>query len=176
MPEHSADAQQAATPIEGAPIAEAAPTTIEPTTMISMPVSEAPVVVQREGSAPIVETPVSVAAVAPEPSAQPIAPVPVAPVPVAPVPVAPVPVATASVGAQPVVSPSPSAPAIQVSEESLRQSLDAVGLQWVQTDPSKSSLEAMPEPPQKLGRAPRRNTDTAPQEPLVMVETRQNNP
>lgn len=161
MPEHSAVAEQAATPIEGAPIAEAAPTTIEPTTMISMPVSEAPVLVQREGSAPIVETPVSVAAVAPEPSAQPIAPVTVA---------------ATSVGAQPVVSPSPSAPAIQVSEESLRQSLDAVGLQWVQTDPSKSSLEAMPEPPQKLGRAPRRNTDTAPQEPLVMVETRQNNP
>ena len=171
MPEHSAVAEQAATPIEGAPIAEPAPTTIEPTTMMSMPVSEAPVVVQREGSAPRVETPVSVAAVAPEPSAQPIAPVQVAPVPVAPVPVA-----TASVGAQPVVSPSPSAPAIQVSEESLRQSLDAVGLQWVQTDPSKSSLEAMPEPPQRLGRAPRRNTDTAPQEPLVMVETRQNNP
>ena len=166
MPEHSAVAEQAATPIEGAPIAEAAPTTIEPTTMISMPVSEAPVLVQREGSAPIVETPVSVAAVAPEPSAQPIAPAPVAPVTIA----------ATSVGAQPVVSPSPSAPAIQVSEESLRQSLDAVGLQWVQTDPSKSSLEAMPEPPQKLGRAPRRNTDTAPQEPLVMVETRQNNP
>lgn len=137
MPEHSAVAEQAATPIEGAPIAEAAPITIEPTTMISMPVSEAPVLVQREGSAPIVETPVSVAAVAPEPSAQPIAPAPVAPVTVA----------ATSVGAQPVVSPSPSAPAIQVSEESLRQSLDAVGLQWVQTDPSKSSLEAMPEPP-----------------------------
>ena len=70
------------------------------------------------------------------------------------------------------VSPAP----IQISEESLRQSLDAVGLQWVQTDPGKTAAEAAPEPAPKLGRAPRRNTETAPQEPLVMVETRQNNP
>jgi ribonuclease E len=77
----------------------------------------------------------------------------------------------------PVAAPSVPAPApIQVSEETLRQSLNAAGLQWVQTDPEKSSSEAMPEPPPKLGRAPRRNTETAPQEPLVMVETRQNNP
>ncbi|NBW01290.1 MAG: Rne/Rng family ribonuclease [Betaproteobacteria bacterium] len=73
-------------------------------------------------------------------------------------------------------SPAPAPAPIQVSEETLRQSLDAVGLQWVQTDPGKSAAEAMPEPPPKLGRAPRRNTETAPQEPLVMVETRQNNP
>jgi ribonuclease E len=56
----------------------------------------------------------------------------------------------------------------------LQQSLDLAGLQWVQTDPSKTVAEATAEPPPKLGRAPRRNTETAPQEPLVMVETRNN--
>jgi hypothetical protein len=73
---------------------------------------------------------------------------------------------------QEIPAPAP----IQVSEESLRQSLDAVGLQWVQTDPGKTAAETAPEPAPKLGRAPRKNTETAPQEPVVMVETRQNNP
>jgi len=84
----------------------------------------------------------------------------------------PTPVAVTQNIPAPIPAPAP----IQVSEESLRQSLDAVGLQWVQTDPGKTAAEAAPEPAPKLGRAPRKNTETAPQEPLVMVETRQNNP
>jgi ribonuclease E len=76
----------------------------------------------------------------------------------------------------PAPAPMPAPAPIEVSEASLRQSLDAVGLQWVQTDPGKTAAEAAPEPAPKLGRAPRKNTETAPQEPLVMVETRQNNP
>jgi len=96
------------------------------------------------------------------------------PVPAAVAPVSPAPAFAAAVSAAPAPIPAP-AP-IQVSEESLRQSLDAVGLQWVQTDPGKTAAEAAPEPAPKLGRAPRKNTETAPQEPLVMVETRQNNP
>jgi ribonuclease E len=68
------------------------------------------------------------------------------------------------------------APPIQISEETLKQTLEQAGLQWVQTDPNKAPAEAIAEPPPKLGRAPRRQADTAPQEPLVMVETRQNNP
>jgi len=100
------------------------------------------------------------------------------PVPAAVAPVSPAPAFAAAVSAAPAPIPAPiPAPApIQVSEESLRQSLDAVGLQWVQTDPGKTAAEAAPEPAPKLGRAPRKNTETAPQEPLVMVETRQNNP
>jgi ribonuclease E len=100
------------------------------------------------------------------------------PVPAAVVPVSPAPAFAAAVSTAPAPIPAPiPAPApIQVSEESLRQSLDAVGLQWVQTDPGKTAAEAAPEPAPKLGRAPRKNTETAPQEPLVMVETRQNNP
>jgi ribonuclease E len=100
------------------------------------------------------------------------------PAPAAVAPVSPAPAFAAAVSAAPAPIPAPiPAPApIQVSEESLRQSLDAVGLQWVQTDPGKTAAEAAPEPAPKLGRAPRKNTETAPQEPLVMVETRQNNP
>jgi len=71
--------------------------------------------------------------------------------------------------AAPVVAPAP------LSEDNLKQSLNEAGLQWVQTDPGKAVSEAAPEPAPKLGRAPRKTTDTAPQEPLVMVETRQNN-
>ena len=67
-------------------------------------------------------------------------------------------------------------PPIQITEETLKQTLEAAGLQWVQTDPNKAPTEALAEPPPRLGRAPRRQVDTAPQEPLVMVETRQNNP
>ncbi len=88
--------------------------------------------------------------------------------------VAPVPVAEVAPAAPiaPIAAPEP----IRLSEEVLKQNLDQAGLQWVQTDPNKAPAEAVAEPPPKLGRTPRRNTETAPQEPLVMVETRQNNP
>ena len=76
---------------------------------------------------------------------------------------------------QTMFAPEPAA-AAPVSEHSIQQSLDQAGLQWVQTDPTKAVPEAVAETPPKLGRSPRRNTETAPQEPLVMVETRQNNP
>jgi ribonuclease E len=79
-----------------------------------------------------------------------------------------------SVAIQP--TPVPAAPPIQISEETLKQTLEQAGLQWVQTDPNKAPAEAVAEPPPKLGRSPRRQAETAPQEPLVMVETRQNNP
>jgi hypothetical protein len=83
----------------------------------------------------------------------------------------------AAVAPTPVAEPTPVAiAAAPISEHSIKQSLDDAGLQWVQTDPSKAMTEAVAEPPPKLGRAPRKNTETAPQEPLVMVETRQNNP
>ena len=102
-----------------------------------------------------------------EPASTPPAIAPVAPAaPATPAP-ADVPLAAA-----PIAAPEP----IKVSEEALKQTLDQAGLQWVQTDPNKAPAEAVAEPPPKLGRAPRRNTETAPQEPLVMVETRQNNP
>jgi len=92
--------------------------------------------------------------------------------PVAPAaPATPAP-ADVPLAAAPIAAPEP----IKVSEEALKQTLDQAGLQWVQTDPNKAPAEAVAEPPPKLGRAPRRNTETAPQEPLVMVETRQNNP
>jgi ribonuclease E len=83
-------------------------------------------------------------------------------------------VSEASVAIQP--APVPAAPPIQISEETLKETLEQAGLQWVQTDPNKAPAEAIAEPPPKLGRAPRRQAETAPQEPLVMVETRQSNP
>ncbi len=77
--------------------------------------------------------------------------------------------APAPVAATPIIVPAP------VSEAVLKESLDQVGLQWVQTDPDKVVAEAVAEPPPKLGRAPRKSDATAaPQEPLVMVETRSN--
>jgi hypothetical protein len=96
-----------------------------------------------------------------------------APVISAPAPVisAPAPVVSAPV----VPSPAPIVVTPPVSAEALKATLDQVGLQWVQTDPTKAPTQAIAEPPAKLGRTPRRNTETAPQEPLVMVETRQNN-
>jgi fused signal recognition particle receptor len=95
---------------------------------------------------------------------------PVQPMP-APVISAPAPVVSAPV----VPSPAPIVVTPPVSAEALKATLDQVGLQWVQTDPTKAPTQAIAEPPAKLGRTPRRNTETAPQEPLVMVETRQNN-
>jgi ribonuclease E len=88
----------------------------------------------------------------------------------------PAPVISAPVISAPVVpSPAPLVVTPPVSAEALKATLDQVGLQWVQTDPTKAPTQAIAEPPAKLGRTPRRNTETAPQEPLVMVETRQNN-
>ena len=139
----------------------------------SEPVATTPI-----DSPPVVSAPIPVAA---EPVVPPVA----APTPVAtPVaisePVATTVIASTPAVAAPVVTPvatpvaTPVVPA--VSEETLKKSLDDVGLQWVQTDPNKAVTEAVAEPPPRLGRSPRRNTETAPQEPLVMVETRQNNP
>ena len=112
-------------------------------------------------------------------SVAPIAERPPAPVISAPVISAPVisaPVISAPVISAPVVpSPAPLVVTPPVSAEALKATLDQVGLQWVQTDPTKAPTQAVAEPPAKLGRTPRRNTETAPQEPLVMVETRQNN-
>jgi ribonuclease E len=74
----------------------------------------------------------------------------------------------------PVIAPTP-APAV-ISEAALQETLGAAGLQWVQTDPGKAISEAVAEPAPKLGRAPRKSAATAAtEEPLVMVETRQNN-
>ena len=139
----------------------------------SEPVATTPI-----DSPPVVSAPIPVAA-------EPVVPPVVAPTPVAtPVaisePVATTVIASTPAVAAPVVTPvatpvaTPVVPA--VSEETLKKSLDDVGLQWVQTDPNKAVTEAVAEPPPRLGRSPRRNTETAPQEPLVMVETRQNNP
>jgi hypothetical protein len=87
---------------------------------------------------------------------------------VAPIAV-PAPIAAAPVKAEPPV-------VVKLSEDGLKETLNQVGLQWVQTDPNKAPAEAIAEPPPKLGRVPKRNTETAVQEPLVMVETRHNNP
>ena len=119
----------------------------------------------------------------PEPLAsQSAVPAPIAvgvPAPIAERPPAqstPAPVISAPVISAPVVpSPAPLVVTPPVSAEALKATLDQVGLQWVQTDPTKAPTQAIAEPPAKLGRTPRRNTETAPQEPLVMVETRQNN-
>jgi len=98
------------------------------------------------------------------------------PAPVISAPVISAPVISAPVISAPVVpSPAPLVVTPPVSAEALKATLDQVGLQWVQTDPTKAPTQAIAEPPAKLGRTPRRNTETAPQEPLVMVETRQNN-
>jgi ribonuclease E len=137
-----------------------------------------------EPSSPMPASSVSAPLTVAVPIVEPIAaPIVIAPIEVAAAPAAvatPAPAATPATPAAPAVpeaSQAPAAPApIKISEDVLKQNLDQVGLQWVQTDPNKAPAEAVAEPPPKLGRAPRRNTETAPQEPLVMVETRQNNP
>ncbi|MEY4083141.1 MAG: hypothetical protein RL483_510 [Pseudomonadota bacterium] len=63
-------------------------------------------------------------------------------------------------------------PAAPVDPQALSQALDAVGLQWVQTDPNKAPAEASAEPPPKLGRKPRQTNQVLEAEPLVLVETR----
>jgi len=80
------------------------------------------------------------------------------------------------VAPKPVEMLAPIAVSKPVSEEQLKASLSEVGLQWVQTSPDKVVSEAAPESPPKLGRAPKRNHQEAPQEPLVMVETRHDTP
>ncbi len=136
-------------------------------------------------AAPVQQTMFEPLAAPASPVAEPAVAEPVPQVPVAAPAAAPVaasmaePVAApeAAVAPTPVAEPIPVAiAAAPISEHSIKQSLDEAGLQWVQTDPSKAMTEAVAEPPPKLGRAPRKNTETAPQEPLVMVETRQNNP
>lgn len=136
------------------------------------PATDAVVVQAVEPPAPVVE--VAAAPVIAAPVAQAPAPVAIEPAP-APQTAPAVAEAKAAEPAAP-VAPIAAAEPIRVSEETLKQTLDQAGLQWVQTDPTKAPAEAVAEPPPKLGRAPRRNTETAPQEPLVMVETRQNNP
>jgi ribonuclease E len=101
-------------------------------------------------------------------------PVAVAPaVPVAPV-AAPEPIVVAEVTATPAPTPAPTPVPVAepVDPAKLNQVLDAVGLQWVQTDPNKAPVEAIAEPPPKLGRKPKRSQQTAETEPMVMVETR----
>jgi hypothetical protein len=80
------------------------------------------------------------------------------------------------VAPKPVEMLAPIAVSKPVSEEQLKANLSEVGLQWVQTSPDKVVSEAAPESPPKLGRAPKRNHQEAPQEPLVMVETRHDTP
>ena len=150
-----------------ADVAPAAATPDTPVIQASEPLSAPAAAVMS-----VVET--VAAPVAVEPVAAPSTPVVVEPSPI----VAPAAVATEPKAAAPVtpVAPVPAAEPIRISEETLKQTLDQAGLQWVQTDPNKAPAEAVAEPPPKLGRrTPRRNTETAPQEPLVMVETRQNN-
>ncbi len=123
--------------------------------------------VQVESTEPAVASMMPVAAVAPVAAYVPAEPPVVAAPVVQPVVVAEP--APAPVTAAPIIVPAP------VSEAVLKESLDQVGLQWVQTDPDKVVAEAVAEPPPKLGRAPRKSdAAAAPQEPLVMVETRSN--
>ena len=128
-------------------------------------------------AAPVQQTMFEPLAAPASPIAEPAIAEPVPQAPVAASMAEPVAAPEAAVAPTPVAEPIPVAiAAAPISEHSIKQSLDEAGLQWVQTDPSKAMTEAVAEPPPKLGRAPRKNTETAPQEPLVMVETRQNNP
>ena len=124
-----------------------------------------------------VETPAPIAVAAlPTPEPTP-APAPVA-APVAMATPAVTPLAVfepVAVAPAPVVASAPAPAPIVVSEEALKETLGAAGLQWVQTDPGKAMTEAAAEPPPKLGRAPRKQSAATTDEPLMMVETRQNN-
>ncbi len=134
-----------------------------------------------EGDSNASEAPQHVAVPASE--ATPMAASPAAAVPaVTPAPVfAPAPVAAPVPAPEPApmaaAVPTPSTPVVAASPppspEVLKQELEQKGLQWVQTDPSKAAhIEAPPEPPPALGRAPRRQQVSTEAEPLVMVETR----
>ncbi len=76
--------------------------------------------------------------------------------------------------AAPMPIPAPVAAAVvePVDPAKLNQVLDAAGLQWVQTDPTKAPAEAVAEPAPQLGRKPKRSQQVTEAEPLVMVETR----
>ena len=137
--------------------------------------SAEPIVVPAEA---IAVTPTMTSTIAPAvaPTDAPVAPVVVASEPV--VVAAPTPVVVEPVAA-PAPTPVASAPAptpVPVAEPvdpaKLSQVLDAAGLQWVQTDPTKAPVEAVAEPAPQLGRKPKRSQQTAEAEPLVMVETR----
>ncbi|MFM1849969.1 MAG: hypothetical protein RL446_808 [Pseudomonadota bacterium] len=88
----------------------------------------------------------------------------------------PAPVVTEAPAAPATPAPIPAPVAVAVTEPvdpaKLNQVLDAAGLQWVQTDPTKAPVEAVAEPAPQLGRKPKRSQQTAEAEPLVMVETR----
>jgi hypothetical protein len=60
-----------------------------------------------------------------------------------------------------------SKPAIDISQE-----LQAAGLEWVQTDPTKTPIEQPAPSAPILGRKPRRSEAISAPEELVMVETR----
>jgi ribonuclease E len=73
---------------------------------------------------------------------------------------------------QTAAAPTP-APARVPDANELQASLNQVGLQWVQTDPSaKPVAEAALEAPASLGRKSRRQQVVSESEPLVLVETR----
>ena len=76
----------------------------------------------------------------------------------------------------PPVATLPKVETVQVDPKALEESLKQAGLEWVQTEPSKLSIEAPAEPPPVLGRKPRRQTLDQVAEPLVMVETRHAEP
>ncbi|MFZ9244156.1 MAG: hypothetical protein ACO22S_03540, partial [Burkholderiaceae bacterium] len=88
----------------------------------------------------------------------------------------PAPVVTEAPAAPPAPVPTPAPVAVAVAEPvdpaKLNQVLDAAGLQWVQTDPTKAPAEAVAEPAPQLGRKPKRSQQATEAEPLVMVETR----
>jgi len=161
-------------PVAHDPVATTVATTVTATGSES---DSAPAAQPASAEAAPMMAPVSASAAAPAPESVPVvsaapiavpAPESVPVVSVAPIAV-PAPIAAAPVKAEPPV-------VVKLSEDGLKETLNQVGLQWVQTDPNKAPAEAIAEPPPKLGRVPKRNTETAVQEPLVMVETRHNNP
>ena len=127
--------------------------------------SAEPIVVPAE--APAAETaPVVVPAAVPEPIVV-AKPAPV----VTEAPAAP-PAPAAPLAPAPTPAPVAVAVAEPVDPAKLNQVLDAAGLQWVQTDPTKAPAEAVAEPAPQLGRKPKRSQQATEAEPLVMVETR----
>jgi ribonuclease E len=149
-----------------APLLAAAPVTPSVTAQAAPVENSTPVPSRIPVPAPVAMAPLAAAPAAPVSSAAPAAMAPSAPIAV------PTPAPAAAITPARVEPPV----VVKLSEEGLKETLNQVGLQWVQTDPNKAPVEAIAEPPPKLGRTPRKNTDTTAQEPLVMVETRHNNP
>jgi hypothetical protein len=83
------------------------------------------------------------------------------------------PVSPASEAAE-FVKPIEAAKPIEVSKPAidLSQELQAAGLEWVQTDPTKTPIEQPAPSAPILGRKPRRSEAISAPEELVMVETR----